>query len=90
MAALASLGFDYDAWAARNDLRELVFTPDFESAAEPGPLGQELEAFRTSVEIPAGKQPKPKVVKRDGGFDLAAPAPSEQKKGGLFGFLRRG
>jgi hypothetical protein len=90
MAALTSLGFDYDAWAGGADLRELIYNPSVEARAQPGALSVELEEFRKSVEIPAGKQPKPKVVRRDGGYDLAAAPPSEKKKGGLFGFLRRG
>jgi len=90
LAALESLGFDYDAWAGGSDLRELVYAPSDGAPVEPAPLMAELEEFRQSVEIPAGKQPKPKVIRRDGGFDLAAPPPSDKKKGGLFGFLRRG
>lgn len=89
MAALASLGFDYDAWASGSDLRELVYNPS-DAPFESGEISGGLEAFRKSVEIPAGKQPKPKVIRRESGFDLAAAPPADNKKGGLFGFLRRG
>jgi hypothetical protein len=87
-AALTSLGFDYDAWAGGTDMRELTYIPSEEAPAARGPLDLELEEFRKSVETPGRKQPKPKVVRRDGGYDLAAGPPSEKKKGGLFGFLR--
>jgi hypothetical protein len=89
LAALETLGFDYDAWAGGGEVRELVYTPSDDAPVEPAPLMAELEVFRKSVEIPEGKQPKPKVIRREGGFDLATAAPSD-KKGGLFGFLRRG
>lgn len=90
IAALESLGFDYNAWADGTDLRELIYNPSAEAQAEAGGLSAELEAFRRTVEIPKGKQPKPEVVRRDGGYNLATTAPSEKQKGGLFGFLRRG
>jgi hypothetical protein len=91
VAALASFGFDYRAWSSRNDLRELIFTPPLESLSpRQGGISTELEAFRQMVAIPEGKQPRPTVVKRDGGFDLATKSPSKTKGGGLFGFLRRG
>jgi hypothetical protein len=91
MTALESLGFDYDAWAGGTDLRELIYNPSYdESPVERGALRDEIEEFRKSVEFPEGKQPKPTVIRREGGFDLAAASPSGKKKGGLFGFLRRG
>jgi hypothetical protein len=89
MAALTSLGFDYNAWASGEDLRELIYDPSGDAPGERGPLSVELEQFQKLVEIPAGKQPKPKVIRRENGFDLAATPPSDKKKGGLFGFLRR-
>ena len=90
MAVLTTFGFDYDGWAGGADLQALTYNPDAEAPTQPGTLAVELGEFRKSVEIPEGKQPKPKVVRRGDGFDLAVSPPSEKKKGGLFGFLRRG
>lgn len=88
-AALTSLGFDYEGWIDGKDLRELMFDPAAKApTGAPRPLHEELEAFRTSVAIPGSQQPKPKVVARDGGYDLSTSA--TPKKKGLFGFLRRG
>lgn len=94
-AALTSLGFDYEGWIDGPDLQELTFDlAETQPAGGPGPLQQELEAFRKSVAIPEAGQPKPTMVKRDGGFDLATTAETASmptpKKRGLFGFLRRG
>jgi hypothetical protein len=90
-AALSSLGFDYEAWVDGDDLQELTFDLPLEPRPEAGarPIGAALDAFRATVAIPEGQQPKPQVVKRDGGYDLATTAQEPKKKGGLFGFLRR-
>jgi predicted DNA-binding WGR domain protein len=88
IAALATLGFDYEAWASRDDLRELTYDLGDAEVAE-GALAAELEAFRDSVAIAQGKQQKPKVIRRDGGFDLATAPPGSGDGGGLLGFVRR-
>jgi hypothetical protein len=88
IAALATLGFDYERWASRDDLRELTYDPG-DADAPAGPLAAELEAFQASGAIPKGKQPKPKVIRREGGFDLATPPPGSGDGGGLLGFVRR-
>jgi hypothetical protein len=87
-AALRSLGFDYEAWSRRTDIRDLVYTASDLSMLGRGALADELEAFRQTVLIPDDERPKPAVVRRAEGWDVAMQPPKE-KKGGLFGFLRR-
>jgi len=89
-AGLSALGFDYTAWAALPNLRILSFDlsdPPTGPMIE-GPLARELREFTMSVAIPEGKAPKPTAIRRDGGWDLATKPPV--KRGGAFGFLRRG
>jgi hypothetical protein len=87
-AALRSLGFDYEAWTRRTDVRDVVYTATELSRLGQGELAGELEAFRQTVLIPPEKQPKPAVVRRGEGWDTAMQPPRE-REGGLFGFLRR-
>lgn len=89
LAALNSLGFAYEDWAAGNSLRELIYAPASPAAQETRTLTDELEAFRVSVAIPREEQPRPKRVRHDGGYDFAV-APPSAKKSGLFGLGRRG
>lgn len=85
ISALGGLGFDYERWVASGSHREVFYAA--ESFPKSGALGKALKAYRESVKIPEGAQPKPTVlVRSDGGFDIV---PGKTKKG-LFGFLRRG
>lgn len=93
MAALASLGLDFEDWLRSGPYRAAFYTA--KQFPEPGPLTAEFSAFHASVRIPDDQQPKPSVVMREGGgYDIVpggsplAEAAKPQKKG-LLGLFRR-
>jgi hypothetical protein len=93
MAALASLGLDYQGWSRVGPYRAAFYRAD--KFPEDGPRAADFNAFYESVKIPEAQQPKPVVVMRDGGYDLVpggspwadAAKPEERR---LFGLFRRG
>jgi hypothetical protein len=66
--ALASEGFDFDAWCERGTKRILDLPEDSDLGA--GSIADEIDAFRETHRIPAGQQPQPRVVLRGSGFDV--------------------
>ena len=69
-AAIDDLGFDILPWEEGGPWRRLRYSGETFPSVE-GPFGPRLEAHMRDHAIPEGKRPKPKVVRRDGGYDIA-------------------
>lgn len=93
MAAVESLGLDYDGWVQAGPYQAVFYTAD--TFPDDGPHTAEFKAFYDSVKIPEGERPQPTVVTREaGGYDLVPggspqAGPERVKKRGLFGLFKR-